>query len=131
MDDEELRKAVTDFAGRAAVRLRNSTPKTCDLAVRVTVDIISHSGRVGSKTQKEMLKAMLAEGNGAAWYNGPGKYLFEFQNDKFMWGNRDLYLTAGEKLALYKRLIRDEAMDRMTTSRLRKKFGKDFLEGFI
>ena len=132
--DYVMLQAARNFAAELTGSLLTRNRQFIDSGkayIRITVEVVPSNARVGSKTQREMLKAMIAEGSGNAWYNAKGKYLFEFHNDKFMWGNRDLYLTAGEKLALYKRLIRDEAMDRMTTSRLRKKFGKDFLEGFI
>lgn len=127
----ELRQEAQKFVNDALIKQIARIPVTAEVSIRVTVELVVDAPRVGSKTQREILKTMIADGNGNAWYNAKGKYLFEFHSDKFMWGNRDLYLTAGEKLALYKRLIRDEAMDRMTISRLRKKFGKDFLEGFV
>lgn len=131
MDDNELRKEASGFAEGAAVRLYNGAIPKDKISVRITVEIIPSSGRVGSNTQKAMLQALMAGDGARAWYNGPGKYLFDFAQQKFMWGNRDLYLTAGEQFALYKKLIRGEALDRMVTARLRAKFGQDFLEGHI
>ena len=103
-----------------------------EYAVEVEVRLVSSTrARTGKNQQADMLNYLMGESGTTAWYNGPGKYLFDFAQQKFMWGNRDLYLTIGEQFALYKKLIRDEALDRMVTARLRAKFGQDFLEGHL
>ena len=104
--------------------------KEYDVEVEVRLVSSTHA-RAGKNQQADMLNYLMGESGTTAWYNGPGKYLFDFAQQKFMWGNRDLYLTIGEQFALYKKLIRDEALDRMVTARLRAKFGQDFLEGHL
>lgn len=103
-----------------------------EYAVEVEVRLVSSTrARTGKNQQADMLNYLMGESGTTAWYNGPGKYLFDFAQQRFMWGNRDLYLTTGEQFALYKKLIRDEALDRMVATRLRAKFGQEFLEGHI
>lgn len=127
----EFRQEAQKFVNDALIKQIAHTPITAEVSIRVTVELIVNAPRVGSKTQREMLRALIAANGTKAWYDGPGKYLFDFSEGKFMWGNRDLYLTDGEKLTLYKKLIRGEAMDRMTKSRLLRKFGINFLEGHL
>lgn len=100
--------------------------------IHVTVSVVKKDGtRIGDRTYMRLLKTRIEENGTSAWYNGPGKYLFDFKAGKFMWGNRDLYLTAAQQYDLYGCLILGEGVDRHMVTVLRAKFGKDFLEGLL
>ena len=118
------------FVKKAMSAFGTFNHKEYDIEVEVRL-VSSTRVRTGKDQQTEVLKCLIGESGTSAWYNGPDKYLFDFLQQKFMWGNRNLHLTAGEQFALYKKLVRDEAIDRMVISRLRAKFGSGFLEGHI
>lgn len=125
----DMEEAAT-FVKKAMAAFGVFNYKEYDVEVEVRLVSSTHA-RTGKNQQADMLSYLMDESGTTAWYNGPGKYLFDFAQQKFMWGNRDLYLTIGEQFALYKKLIRDEVLDRMVTARLRAKFGQDFLKGHL
>lgn len=127
-------EGIGSFAVSAA-RAQNATITGENLSnyeVQVTVTVVKKDGtRIGDRTYIRLLKSRIEENGTSAWYNGPHQYLFDFKQQKFMWGNRDLYLTPAQQYDLYGCLILGESVDRVMAATLRKTFGKEFLEGLI
>ena len=86
----------------------------------------------GSKMSSIETKKLLVAVNPEHIYMDLDGTLFDFQKDEYLWRGKDIYLTPGEALFLLKRLVLKaprEAKERSVPSKLREKFGKDFLEG--
>ena len=84
-----------------------------------------------SKKRKsfETLSVLTSEANKKT-YDKYG-YFFYFPGNRFVWNNKDIYLTAGQALFLYRWLVLGEdvlAVEKYHLNHLRKKFGKDFLK---
>lgn len=99
-----------------------------DYDIIISASVVPRDGKRPGKTQYEdMLNNAIESTGTSTWYNGKNKYLFNFIEHKYMWGNRNLYLTAAEQYALYRYLVLNEGAQWKHIAKLRTKFGEDFL----
>lgn len=98
--------------------------------------------RIISITVKEeidayMYKDILAKAPVKIFISEEFRAVFRFDDDQFLYKDRSIYLTPDEKLflllvlCLKRPLLPNETTERALVSRMRGKFGKDFLKGLV
>jgi hypothetical protein len=109
---------VEDMVYRAAGK------KDCLVEVRVFKKV---AGNRHKESAKAALRALVTEREEPVWEQDG--YSFDFSKNNYRWGERNLYVTAGEALFLYRWLVMYSYgfTQEYYLRNLRKKFGKDFL----
>jgi hypothetical protein len=94
---------------------------------RLTLETVDEKRQ--GKTSAGQILERLAAGGHTVWKRGD--YEFRFTAKEYFWKGEAIYITAGEALYLYRRLVRKEAYPRQWyLYHMRKRFGKEFLAEF-
>ena len=104
----------------------------------LTIRLSLMKTRSGMRQKKEeaenMLNALLREDKRKnIWKSENGVYIFDFKKRIFKWQDDELYITAGEALALFKKIVLGVNDDTWGYyfSKMKKKFSDSFLKGIV
>jgi hypothetical protein len=129
-----LSSKVFEITGEADIealggKLLEWLPCSSDLiGKRITVSIeTAGNDRTQKKTAFQELEELVSDGE-FMWVKYG--YRFGFMMRKYWWNNREIYVTAGEALFLYRWLVLNDGIrntQRYYLRNMRKRLGKEFL----
>ena len=110
-----------------------NNPNKVDRRVVITFQDIGNN-RQKKYSLRARLKELIADmnlGSETLWRSG--EYRFDFMFNTYSWNDKEIYITAGEALYLFYRLIKKQNFSTSTgyINKLRHRLGKAFLKGII
>lgn len=110
---------------------RKSMVNTLDIKIRIAICKTSKTVRTGRKDRVSTLAQLISVTGVKTWASGV--YRFDFMKPTFLWGDKELYMTAGEVVALYQRLVRKQDTHGWAAfySHMCRKHGNGFLKGEV
>jgi hypothetical protein len=110
---------------------RKSMVNSLDIKIRIAVCKTSKTVRAGRNERTSTLAQLVSVTGVKTWASGV--YRFDFTKPTFLWGDKELYMTAGEVVALYQRLVRKQVVHGWAAfySHMKRKHGNGFLKGEV
>lgn len=129
VSDDGLKQAIDFLSGQVAGYGQNDARE-----IMVTVELTNRGNkRVGALDGQSIYDFEVAASPCKLWADEATKSVFRFDDEVFIWNGRQIYLTVGEKLAMFRILAKGEYPPpgllvpvRATIRRLRARFGKEF-----
>jgi hypothetical protein len=130
---ETTAQVINDFVKSEVSRIRSVVGDE-GLVVRFDLRISKNgSGAVGRNLSHTIYKALIAEAEVKIWADAKNQAVFRFDDDVFVWKNKEIYFTMGEKCMLVRSLLlkydfvgAGRTAARAMVRRLREKFGPEF-----
>jgi hypothetical protein len=126
IEPEHVAQAVNDY-----IAARQAMIGTLDVKVRVSICKTQETARAGRNERRDTLMQLIAVSGESCWKEGT--YSFDFSKGMYLDGSAGMHFTPGEAVALYQKLVRKQDTEAWAAfySNMKKRLGKDFLEGLV
>jgi hypothetical protein len=134
LDYIDIATTDPDHVAQAVVRYiqeHGDMINSLDVKVRVSICRSPQTIRASKSDRQSTLQQLISASGISVWH--AGLYRFDFTKGQYLAGSQELYVTAGEAVAMYQKLVRKQHSITWAAffSNLKRKHGNDFLKDFV